>query len=99
MHPNASKPIQNRSTYQIGDLFIHKKHRFIVRIKSRGEWSSQRVVEVLKGDVPKVVQQRVQGFTAPGSYEGHSWNAEMTYTTCALGLCFERLKAGQVLFG
>ena len=93
------KPISPKSKHHIGDLYIHKKHKFIVRIVSRGQWSNLRLVEVIKGAVPAVVQQRVQKWESEYNYDGEHVLASMEYSTCALTNCFTKLKAGQVLFG
>lgn len=95
------KPIQARSNHHIGNMYIHKKHKFIVKIVSRGEWSGDRKVEVVKGEVPLVVQQRCKSYRAgwEDDEEGGYYPATMEYSTCALTTCFTRLKAGQVLFG
>lgn len=95
-----TKPIQARSKHHVGDMYIHKKHKFIVRIVGRGEWGGNRMVEVVKGEVPEVVRQRVRKYEPPYQYEGEPYiPASMEYSTCALSACFEKLKAGQVLFG
>lgn len=96
-----TKPIQTRSVHHIGDMYIHKKHKFIIKIVSRGQWGGSRKVEVVKGDVPKVVQERCKDYSGPWEdhEEGGFYPATMEYSTCALTVCFTKLKAGQVLFG
>lgn len=88
------KPIQARSTHQIGDMYIHKKHKFIVKIVGRGHTGWGRQVKVMKGDVPEVVMQRVSFYTTDNDEK-----LLIDYSTCALVNCFDRLKSGQVLFG
>lgn len=100
------KPIQARSNHKIGDMYIHKKHKFIIRIIGRGTWSSKRACHVVKGDVPEIVLQRVQRIHGITNYERLQAIIDreevplvLDYSTCALVNCFTRLKAGQVLFG
>lgn len=98
------KPIQARSKHQIGDMYIHKKHKFIIRIVGRGEWSG-RLCEVVKGEVPEIVKQRAKIKTQYIEYNSDAGTREykeklmIDYSTCALVNCFDRLKSGQVLFG
>ena len=92
------KKISPRSTHQIGDMYIHKKHGFIIRIIGRGQYNN-RWVEVVKGEVPISVQERVQKYEPVFDYDGQYIPASMEYSTCALTNCFNRLKAGRILFG
>lgn len=91
-----AKPIHARSKHHVGDMYVHNKHKFVVKIVGRGEWYGKRACEVVKGDVPEIVRQRVNRL-----YTGYSDvdNMVLEYSTCALTTCFTRLKAGQVLFG
>lgn len=100
------KPIQARSVHHVGDMYIHNKHKFIIRIVGRGTWSSKRACEVVKGEVPEIVLQRVIRIHDAAPYErlqqlldGGIVPLVLDYSTCALTTCFTRLKAGQVLFG
>lgn len=93
------KPIQARSKHHIGDMYVHKKHKFVVRTIGRGAWSQTRRVEVVAGEVPLTIQQRVLYRSPNTDIEGNESNAIMEYSTCALSQCFTKLKAGQVLFG
>lgn len=107
----SDKPIQARSKHHIGDMYVHKKHKFVVRIIGRGEYSG-RLCEVVHGEVPEIVLQRVRrhhGSTPQDRLNallGAFHNDEdikvplvLDYSTCALSQCFTKLKAGQVLFG
>lgn len=93
------KPIQARSNHHIGDMYIHKKYKFIIKIVGRGRWQGDRMVEVLKGTVPNTVKDRVKWHGYTHDLNGDRLNPAMEYSTCALTSCFEKLKSGQVLFG
>lgn len=102
---NEDKPIQARSNHQIGDMYIHKKHKFVIRIIGRGGYAGRACV-VVKGTVPEVVMQRVDSEYRTAKYAGVANATDLSddvlvlnYTTCALVNCFTKLKAGQVLFG
>ncbi len=96
----GQKPIQASSVHHVGDMYIHKKHKFIIKIVGRGEWSGHRMCEVVKGEVPKIVQQRAKYEAGWEDHEeGGYYPATIEYSTCALTNCFTRLKAAKVLFG
>ena len=93
--------ISTRSKHQYNDMYIHKKHGFIVKIIDSGVWSNLRLVEVVKGEVPPAVRQRVRSFTGGMIYEGITIPAQMIYDICSLTNCFNKLdpKSTRVLFG
>lgn len=101
----SQKPIHAKSKHHIGDMYVHKKHRFVVQILSRGEWSGNRLCKVVHGEVPPSVLQRVQRYHGSSPYEklrsmfGENVALIIEYNTCTLSQCFDKLKAGQVLFG
>lgn len=97
----AKGDIGRLSTYQKGDMFVHKKHGFVVRITGAGEWRDKRKVIVIKGEVPLTVIKSIGAYCGGyGKSDGYGAGFEMTYSTCSLGACFTRLgKAGRILFG
>ncbi len=90
-----------RSTYQKGDMFVHKKHGFLVQIVGAGRWRDVRKVKVIKGLVPlSLLKSRGLGSYGYKSLE-YGPGYEMEYNITSLCASFTRLgdKAGRILFG
>lgn len=66
---NEDKPIQARSNHHVGDMYIHKKHKFVIRIIGRGGYGG-RACAVVKGEVPEIVLQRVNHEHRTAKYAG-----------------------------
>lgn len=95
----AKGEIGPRSTYQKGDMFVHKKHGFLVQIIGAGEWRDVRKVKVLKGVVPDSLK-KARGMGTWVWADDKNEPIEMEYNTTSLSAVFSRLgPASRVLYG